>query len=353
MRHLRMTLLSAVLLAPDGGVGGPVPGPGGGAPAAQPSAPAAPAAPSAPAAAPQPAPSAPSQPSGAAPASEPSMVNTQIGDVPADILALFNGEPALPSTPEPVQPQPGQTPQAVQPQPGATPGAPAPQVPTPTPAAPVAPQPGQDPALAAAIATLADTVSRLPAGQPQPQAQPPVDQVELPQHGYVFNIPDGLDTALISDDPATRKTALGSLVQGTAQTIHREVIKSMRAEFGRVLPQIVQGMISQQRTQQNVAQDFYGTYKEFANPVFRPLVQQVAMQIVRETGARGWTPDLRDKIGQRMREVLQGAGFAAGAQPQPQVPQPQLPNGPAAITPGGARPAVVADPSGQFRELLS
>lgn len=348
MRHLlKMSLLSAVLLAPDGGVGGPVPGPGGGAPAAQPAAPSpAPAAPSAPA------PAAPSQPSGAAPSSEPAMVSTQIGDVPADIMALFNGDPAIPSSSEPVQPQPGQSPSAVQPQPGATPGAVPPQVPSATPPVPVAPQPGSDPALAAAIATLAETVSRMPAGgQPQPQGQPQAPEVELPQHGYVYNIPDGLDTALVSDDPATRKTALASLVQGTSQTIHREVVKAMRAEFGRVVPTIVQNMISQHRTQQNVAQDFYGTYKEFANPVFRPLVQQVAMQIVRETGAAGWTPDLRDKIGQRMREVLQSAGFAAGQQPvQPQLPQ--APIGPAAIMPGGSRPAAVVDPTNQFRELL-
>ena len=350
MRHLlKMTLLSAVLLAPDGGVGGPVPGPGGGAPS-QPSAPSAPAAPAS-----APAPAAPSQPSGAAPSPEPAArpnVSTQIGDIPDDIMALFNGDPSPVPASVPVQPQPGQTPTAVQPQPGQSPGAVPPLTPTATPPGPVAPQPGSDPALAAAIATLAETVSRMPAGgQPQPQGQPQPDQGELPQHGYVYNIPDGLDTALVSDDPATRKTALASLVQGTSQTIHREVVKAMRAEFGRVVPSIVQNMITQHRTQQNVAQDFYGTYKEFANPVFRPLVQQVALQIVREKGASGWTPDLRDAIGARMREVLQSAGFAAGAQPvQPQLPQ--APVGPAAIMPGGSRPAVVADPTNQFRELL-
>src|SRR5688572_9011291 len=110
--RLAMTLLGTVLLAPDGGVGGPVPGPGGGAPSA-PSAPAA--APAAPAPAPAAQPAAPSQPSGAAPSSEPSIpqTSTQIGDIPSDILALFEGThfqaPSGPSTPEPVQPQPGQT----------------------------------------------------------------------------------------------------------------------------------------------------------------------------------------------------------------------------------------------------
>ena len=48
-----------------------------------------------------------------------------------------------------------------------------------------------------------------------------------------MTIPDGLDVALISDDPVVRKQAIGALVQGTAQTVHREVVKSMRQEFAR------------------------------------------------------------------------------------------------------------------------
>lgn len=266
-------------------------------------------------------------------------VPTQIGDIPADIMSLFDGTPLS----EPVQAQPGQTPPAAPPagsQPGEQPLGP----PTPPPGGPSAE------ALAAQISTLTDIVSRQAAGQQPQPAGPPVPDVELPSHGYQFTIPEGLDTALISDDPATRRTALQALIQGTSRTVHSEVVRSMRAEFGRILPQIVNSMMQQSRSQQSVAQDFYGKFTQFTNPVFRPLVQQVGMAVARETGATAWSPELRDMIGERVMQVLQSAGFQPQGTPPP-APPPGL-NGPAAIVPGGARPATVSDPTAQYRELL-
>ena len=334
--HVRL-----LLRRPDDGAGsGAAP-----APAAAPSAPVADASQTAPAPAPA------SEP---APSSSSPMVSTNIGDVPADIMALFNGDPSPTSTPEPVQAQPGQTPPAATPQ-GTQPGASQPQVPAaPTPAAP-APNAGEQAALAAAIQSLSETVSRQAAGQPQqPQGQPQADQVELPSHGYQFAIPEGLSTALMSDDLPTRNTALQALIQGTSRTIHTEVVKAMRQEFSKAVPGLVQTMLRSHQNQQSVFQDFYGKHQHLANPIFRPIVQQVAVMVARERGAAGWSPELRDAIAERVNQQLQGAGFQFTAAPQVQVQPaaPVTPAGPAAIVPGGARPAQVVDPTAQFRELL-
>ena len=329
------------LYAPDETGGGQPSAPSGGGS----SSPAASAPSAEPAGSPSPAPTGGSGVEGAPAA--PSTRSTSIGEIPSDIMALFNGDPISPTS-EPVQAQPGQTPPA-----GPLDGSPqgvdpsAQQAPQ---QAATVPQGPSAEALAAQISTLTEIVSRQQPAAPQQPQGPQAPEVAIPDHGYQFNIPEGLDTALVSDDPATRRTALQALIQGTSRTVHTEVVKSMRQEFARILPQIVNSMITQSRSQQNVAQDFYGKYTQFANPIFRPLVQQIGMQVARERGAQGWTPELRDAIGERVLQVLQAAGFQ-GQGGAPQVPAPSL-NGPAAIVPGGARPASSSDPTAQFRELL-
>ena len=320
-----------VLRRPDEGAGG-----GSGNGAAPPSAP-----PSSP---------EPSPPSG------PAVRETQIGSIPDDIMSLFDGEPQAspPASPpqegegEPTVP-PSPVPSAA-PQPGqeATPGAPQPQVPPSS--APTAPDPA---VLAGQVQTLTQLVSQqLRQGQP-PSSQGPSApaEVALPDHQYQMTIPDGLDVALISDDQNVRKQAIGALVQGTAQTVHREVVKSMRAEFSRVLPAIIQQHIVQSRQQTAVAQDFYGTFPQYAHPAFKPIVAQLAQQVAAETGARQWSVELRNKVGERLGQLV--AAVSGQAIPGPAVPGPSLPpSGPAAISPGGARPSMGADPTAQFRELL-
>jgi hypothetical protein len=307
------------------------------------------------------------QPNGAEPPSAPASVEpsspsvreTQIGSIPEDIMSLFDGDPqasppAAPSGGEETPPSPSPPTPSVAPTPGQapTPGAPTPQAPTS--GAPAA----LDPAvLAGQVQTLTQLVSRqIAQGQPPAGGQPPAPaEPELPTHQYQMTIPDGLDTALISDDPAVRKQAIGALVQGTAQTVHREVVKSMRAEFARVLPNIIQTHITQSRQQSAVAQDFYGTFPQYAHPAFKPIVVQLAQQVAQETGARTWSVELRNKVGERLGQLIQavsGQQIPNGGQP-PAVPGPQLPpRGPAAINPGGARPSMGADPTQQFRELL-
>jgi len=271
----------------------------------------------------------------ATPPSTSKSVSTQIGDMPADIKALFDGDPV----PEPQS--------AVPAEPSAAPasGEPIPEQETVAPLAPVEQQ--LDPvALQSRIDTLTDLVARSMQAQQAP-APAPADvapEVSLPGHGYQMTIPDGLDTALISDNPVERKQALQALVMGTARTVHTEVVKAMRAEFASVLPRVVQNNLAQSQQQQSVFNDFYGTYPEFSAPQFRPLVQQVARQVANEMRANTWSPDLRDALGNRLRQLL----ASASARPAPS----QAPQAPAVLS-SSSRPAQPGpDSSAPFRDLL-
>jgi hypothetical protein len=206
----------------------------------------------------------------------------------------------------------------------------------PTPAAPTqAPQaaPGPDlTGLQAQVAVITDHLLRAPAAAPSPQAAPP--EVPLPTHGYAFTIPDALVAAMASDNPAERGQAIGALVQGTARNIHSEVVRHMRGEIMRAVPQLIQRAIAESSTQQAVANDFYGTYPEFNRPEIKQLVGTIAPQVAQRMGIQGWTPALRDAVAQEVRNLLASVSGQV-PQAQPQTPMPQAPT----LLNGGARPA--------------
>lgn len=288
-----------------------------------------------------------------APSSTPSTtVETNIGPVEKDIMALFDHDPfAAPSEPTPAAP----TEPAAQPQVTPEPAAPTPPAATPTaqPAQPAAPQAGVVPpelaALQARIDTLTQVVAQQPVGQPPATAaaaQPTQDDVSLPQHGYVFQVPDQLVAGLASDNAAERQQALGALIQGTATNVHREVIRAMRQELSQVLPQLMGRHIEQHQRRVEIFNDFYNSYPQFSNPVLRPLVAQVANQVATATGAREWSPQLKQAIAQHLANTLNGV------QPQAApIPPAPVPPTPPVITPGGVRPPA-PDPEDSRQQML-
>lgn len=284
-------------------------------PGSTPSASPAPAAPAAPEAAPasQPAPAA-------APASE-SSSNSSL--IPKDVLAIFEHNPFD----QPTDPA-AQTPAAA-PSPAEQQGQPPAPAATATP-----PAPGADlGTLQQQIALLTEHALRTPATPPQGQPQAP--DVALPQHGYSFTLPEPLVAAMASENPVERGQAIGALIQGTAQHVHREVVRHMRAEFARVMPQFVQQQIQAATHQQALATDFYSAYPQFNNPAIKQLVGTIAPQVAHRMGAQGWTVELRDAIAREVQNILQSVN---GQAPQPAAPAPQAPGMPQILN-GGARPA--------------
>jgi hypothetical protein len=168
-----------------------------------------------------------------------------------------------------------------------------------------------------------DSVSRSqqPAAPQPEQAKPVTPQIETPAYNY--NIPDAWVEGLNSEDPNVRKTSLSTLLQGVSQVVHRETIQQVRKEmqehFTSQIPSQVQQVLQVRDFNQRVEADYYGKFGAHAN--FRPLVAQLTKQVFDETGAQGWSPEIRDTIGARVQNYLQAAFVGMqGSGPAPMVP---------------------------------
>lgn len=132
-----------------------------------------------------------------------------------------------------------------------------------------------------------------PEGQPSGEAIPP----------YNFTVPPQLMQMMESENPAERQQAIGAVMQGTAQAVHKTLLQ----EFGKVMqgiPALMQAAIQQHSAAQEVFNDFYGTYKELNRPELRQLVVGVAQQVIQESRATGWSPQLRDAVAGRIFQLL-------------------------------------------------
>ncbi len=298
--------------------------------------------------APSPAPSAP------APSND--VGNSGI-DAATEAAKIFDFDafepPAQPSTtdpaPAPVPPAgtPAPSPAAQPPQPAAAPAAPAPV------AAPAATAPGAAPPAAGQMSPeeasllrqqVRDYEARLaqqpqPGGQPQP-GQPGEPEVDVPP--YQFQIPQELGQLLTSENPQERLAGTNYLLTGAARTVHKTVHQAIRTELGKVLPVIVNTLIQQHAQQQAVFNDFYGTFKELNRPELYTLVKQVGQQVMEEYGTQTWSADLRNAVGQRVKQIISGAIPApASMQPTltPAAPATAAPAQPPHMTGTTSRPA--------------
>ncbi len=134
-----------------------------------------------------------------------------------------------------------------------------------------------------------------------PQKAPEAEEDGTPL--YEYDIPDTIVEALESEDKNHRKAALASIVKGTAQAVHRQIMSTMGNRFEEHTAGISAAQ-QQQGQDKQVYDDFYAAYPALENPGIRPIVQQAAQLVINETQAQGWTPQLRDLIGQRAVAML-------------------------------------------------
>jgi hypothetical protein len=139
-----------------------------------------------------------------------------------------------------------------------------------------------------------------PEVKPETPAEP-----QIPE--YNFNLPEPLVKLLESEDAGERRQGLAYLAQGVARTVHMNALQEIqraRQELAAMMPQYVQAVNTQQTQAQEVFRDFYGKNQDLDRPELRSLVVGTAQQVIQETGANNWTPELRDKIAGRVRSVL-------------------------------------------------
>lgn len=198
---------------------------------------------------------------------------------------------------------------------------------------------------------MKSTIEALNAAQRQPAqvGQPPAEAPE-PAPAYVSRIaiPPQLMQMIESEDAAVRQQGLTHLVQGTAQIIHTEALKAVRAEMQNVAAEVANRTVQGVKTGDNIMQDYYGTYPQHSN--LKSLVAQASQEVMAETGLRDWSEHLKVAVGNRVNQYIARAGFAPAPVPAPvAAPGPVAPAVPAAVP----TPATVSRPPAVFAGNVS
>ena len=302
---------------------------------------------------PPPAPPAPAAPpSAAAQANDPGSIapsSPKLPDVDADVFAEWDrqtkGFEPVETGREP--PKPGEAAQApkqgaagtgAEPAAAAVPAAvkPLQQPPEPQRAAQQSAGDPQLAALQAQIAGLQAHIAQL--GQQAPAAREPAPQAQRPR--YELRMPPALLEAMRDEDPMKAQQAFEVMANSLAETVHQTVAAEVANRFQHEWAPQLAGQIQHQHQGTQAAsayqQDFYGTHRDLDHPKLRPVVQQVASELFLELGPsfRGYTPQVRDEIANRVRTLIHG--FAGGAPLSAALPSAAAP---AAFSGNGARPA--------------
>lgn len=143
---------------------------------------------------------------------------------------------------------------------------------------------------------------------------------------YSFNISPKLYNALFNPEVADeeRVTALQGFASGIATTVHNNIMESLgkwtRSNFN-AIPRVVDYLVSQREASvssaKNLREDFYSSFPELNKPEFAPIIRATIQSVQRETGAKTWTTQIRNEVGNRVKSVL--AAYAQGISPKPSV----------------------------------
>lgn len=244
------------------------------------------------------------------------------GDIPPKVAAQavqMTQQQGQPTPQEPLQPLAQQVP-------GAPPATKEPAAPPQQPA-----QSPQEAALAAQVKTLMQQVGNLSSQLQQVQSGALTQAQQQKQaqdlaNSYNFQIPAEYQAALDSENPTMRAQALAAIINGVAQTVHKQTLQDVDRRIEGVQP-VIQQRISEAQQQAEIKNDMYGTYPELSNMMEQ--VAAVAMQMQNQGLTNGqWSADLRDSIAERLAPLvpglaekvqqIRGARYGQVQQPQPQ-----------------------------------
>ena len=158
---------------------------------------------------------------------------------------------------------------------------------------------------------------------------------------YSFNISPKLYNALFGSEVADeeRRMALQGFASGIATTVHNNIMESLgswtKRQFNAV-PRVVNYLVEQREasraTTKSLRDDFYGAFPELNKPELSPIIRATIQSIQKETGAKVWTPQMRNLVGERVKKVLSAYAQANA----PVAPAPKTV--PASVTPPATKP---------------
>ena len=161
--------------------------------------------------------------------------------------------------------------------------------------------------------------------QEKPKEEDENENSQIPDYGTLA-IPRSITDAITSGEPEQVEKGLQELIRGIGASVHGTLRAEMESKLSKTSEKVkseVTNSVQQQSTTQTVKNDYFSKYSHHDAEIVRPVLSRVAAQVVRESGANGWTPDLWDKIGQRVEQELKPFGLdleSQNAKKQQQAP---------------------------------
>ena len=177
-------------------------------------------------------------------------------------------------------------------------------------------------------------------GEPEEDEDTKVFAERKPQD-YTYNISPKLYAGLFGQDATEeeRIACLQAFASGISMTVHNNILKSLGSwtkEQFQAIPRAVDYLVSHREketsSRNTIRDDFFKTFPELNKPELTPIIRSTIQGIAQETGAKVWNTQVKNLVGQRVKQLLAAYAQSAGFAPAPA-------KNPPALTPASPAPA--------------
>lgn len=182
-------------------------------------------------------------------------------------------------------------------------------------------------------------------GEPEEDEDTTVFAERKPQD-YTYNISPKLYAGLFGQDATEeeRIACLQAFASGISMTVHNNILKSLGSwtkEQFQAIPRAVDYLVSRREketsSRNTIRDDFFKTFPELNKPELTPIIRSTIQGVAQETGAKVWNTQVKNLVGQRVKQLLAAYAQSAGFAPAPA-------KNPPALTPASPAPAKTTTP---------
>lgn len=182
-------------------------------------------------------------------------------------------------------------------------------------------------------------------GEPEEDEDTKVFAEKKPQD-YTYNISPKLYAGLFGQDATEeeRIACLQAFASGISMTVHNNILKSLGSwtkEQFQAIPRAVDYLVSRREketsSRNTIREDFFKTFPELNKPELTPIIRSTIQGVAQETGAKVWNTQVKNLVGQRVKQLLAAYAQSAGFAPTPA-------KNPPALTPASPAPAKTSTP---------
>lgn len=186
-------------------------------------------------------------------------------------------------------------------------------------------------------------------GEPEEDEDTKVFAERKPQD-YTYNISPKLYAGLFGQDATEeeRIACLQAFASGISMTVHNNILKSLGSwtkEQFQAIPRAVDYLVSRREketsSRNTIREDFFKTFPELNKPELTPIIRSTIQGVAQETGAKVWNTQVKNLVGQRVKQLLAAYAQSAGFVPVQGKTSPALT--PASSAP--AKPTTLPDPN--------